>query len=146
MSGLHRIKCTNGALRLAQQRYADDEHDKCLMCCMPLVEHLLFPTDVCKTLQPETTQKRDMIFTTTKFLSHSALNDQTFPDPTQYGPPPTLTHTDGSAMTPMSLESDAEYWKQAAKPRFVPPHHVRGEGQEAEALRARPGRTGIIPD
>ena len=135
-----------GALRLAQQRYADDEHDKWLMCCMPLVEHLLFPTDVCKSLQPETTQKRDMIFTTRKFLSHSALDDQTFPDPTQYGPPPNLTHVDGSSMTPMSLASDADYWKQAAKPRFVPPHHVRGEGHEAEALRARPTRTGIIPD
>ena len=65
-----------GAIRLAQQRYADDEHDKSLMCCMPLVEHLLSPTEVCKIVQPETTQKRDMIFTTRKFLSHSALHDQ----------------------------------------------------------------------
>ena len=31
-------------------------------------------------------------------------------------------------------------------PRFVPPLHVRGEGQEAEALQTRPARTGIIPD
>ena len=87
-----------------------------------------------------------MIFATRKFLSHSALDDQTFPDPTQYGPPPNLTHADGSSMTPMPLASDADYWKQAAKPRFVSPHHVRGEGHEAEALRARPTRTGIIPD
>ena len=78
--------------------------------------------------------------------TYSLLGQATFPDPAQYGPPRNLTHVDGSSMTPMSLASDAEYWKQAAKPRFVPPHHVRGEGHEAEALRARPTRTGIIPD
>ena len=46
-----------GALRLAQQRYADDEHDKWIMCCTPFVEHLLSPIDVCKITQTETTQK-----------------------------------------------------------------------------------------
>ena len=87
-----------------------------------------------------------MIFTTRTCLSHLALDDQTFPDPTQHGPPPNLSHADGSSMTPMSLASDAEYWKQAAKLRFATPHYVRDEGQETEALRARLARTGIIPD
>ena len=35
----------SGALRLAKKRYADDEHDQWRMRCMPVVEHLLSPTD-----------------------------------------------------------------------------------------------------
>ena len=116
-----------GAIRLAQRRYSDGEQNKWMMCCMPLIEHLLSPTDICKNPQPEAPQKRNMIAATRTFLSHSAQHDQSFPDPTTYGPSPRLSNPDGSQMTPDTLASDADYWKQAARPTYVPPHHVRDD-------------------
>jgi hypothetical protein len=100
-----------------------------------------------RCLRKHTThQKRNMISATRTFLSHSALHDQVFADPTKYGPSSNLTQKDGSRLTLALLASDVEYWKQAARPTFVPPHHARGEGQKAGALRARPVRTGTVPD
>jgi hypothetical protein len=71
---------------------------------------------------PSKTQ--NMIAATRTFLSHSAQHDQSFPDPTTYGPSPRLSNPDGSQMTPGTLASDADYWKQAARPTYVAPHYV----------------------